>query len=166
MNLAVVKAGEDNITVMWRLNSTFGDSNYRTIKLKLCYAPISQQDRAWRKTADDLKKDKTCQFDIVTTPYDGNGRRGASFVWTVDEGVPTATYFVRAYVHDSSDLQVGYGQSTDSDKRGNLFGVSGVSGLHVSLDIASVCFSAFSVVSLFGFFLLEKRKCKAISQQK
>lgn len=164
----VLKAGEDNITVTWRLNSTYGDSSYKTIKVKLCYAPISQQDRAWRKTADDLQKDKTCQFKIVTTPYGVSGNGSGSSVWTVDKGVPTATYFVRAYVHDSSDRPVGYGQSTDSRKITNLFGIRGVSGRHVSLDIASVCFSAFSVVSLFGFFFLEKRKSKAIamSQEK
>ncbi|KAJ4712434.1 High-affinity nitrate transporter [Melia azedarach] len=40
-----------------------------------------------------------------------------------------------------------------------------ITGRHVSLDITSVCFSAFSVVSLFGFFFLEKRKAKR-SQEK
>ncbi|CAL5373614.1 unnamed protein product [Camellia sinensis] len=36
--------------------------------VKLCYAPINQVDRAWRKTVDNLMKDKTCQFKVVVQP--------------------------------------------------------------------------------------------------
>ncbi|KAI3454404.1 hypothetical protein Pfo_011067 [Paulownia fortunei] len=157
----VLKAGEDKITVTWSLNTTFAagtDSAYKTVKIKLCYAPVSQQDRAWRKTVDDLKKDKTCQHKIVAKPYSPSNN---TFTWTVLRDVPTAIYFIRAYVHNSADEEVAYGQTTDTHKTTNLFDVQGISGRHVSLDIASVCFSAFSVVSLFGFFFLEKRKSKA-----
>ncbi|KAL0385147.1 UNVERIFIED_CONTAM: High-affinity nitrate transporter 3.1 [Sesamum radiatum] len=157
----VLKAGEDKITVTWALNASFPagiDSAYKTIKVKLCYAPISQQDRAWRKTVDNLKKDKTCQHKIVAKPYSSSNN---TFTWTVLRDVPTATYFIRAYAHNSADEEVAYGQTTDSHKTTNLFEIQAISGRHVSLDIASVCFSAFSIVSLFGFFFLEKRKAKA-----
>ncbi|XP_027121562.1 high-affinity nitrate transporter 3.1-like [Coffea arabica] len=162
----VVKSGEDKITVSWSYNNTFArgtDSTYKTIKVKLCYAPISQVDRAWRKTVDDLSKDKTCQFNIVTKPY--NPSNNNTFTWTVERDTPTATYFVRAYAYNSAEEEVGFGQTTDSHKTTNLFEVHAISGRHTSLDIASICFSAFSVVSLFGFFFIEKRKAKA-SQQK
>ncbi|KAL0356307.1 UNVERIFIED_CONTAM: High-affinity nitrate transporter 3.1 [Sesamum radiatum] len=157
----VLKAGEDNITVTWSLNTTFPagtDSDYKTVTVKLCYAPISQQDRAWRKTVDELKKDKTCQHKIVDKPYSPSTN---TFTWTAQKDVPTATYFIRAYVHNSADKEVAFGQTTDSHKATNLFEIQAISGRHVSLDIASVCFSAFSVVALFGFFFLEKRKAKA-----
>ncbi|KAL2243918.1 high-affinity nitrate transporter 3.1 [Sesamum indicum] len=157
----VLKGGEDNITVTWSLNNTFPagtDSDYKTVKIKLCYAPISQQDRAWRKTEEELKRDKTCQHKIVAKPYSPSTN---TFTWTVQRDVPTATYFIRAYVHNSADKEVAFGQTTDSHKATNLFEVQAISGRHVSLDIASVCFSAFSVVALFGFFFLEKRKAKA-----
>ncbi|KAK4427073.1 High-affinity nitrate transporter 3.1 [Sesamum alatum] len=157
----VLKAGEDKITVTWALNTSSPagiDSAYKTVKVKLCYAPISQQDRAWRKTVDTLKKDKTCQHKIVAKPYSSSNN---TFTWTVQRDVPTATYFIRAYVHNSADEEVAYGQTTDSHKTTNLFEVQAISGRHVSLDIASICFSAFSIVSLFGFFFLEKRKAKA-----
>ncbi|KAK4438492.1 High-affinity nitrate transporter 3.1 [Sesamum alatum] len=157
----VLKGGEDNITVTWSLNTTFPagtDSDYKTVKIKLCYAPISQQDRAWRKTEEELKKDKTCQHKIVEKPYSPSAN---TFTWTVQKDVPTATYFIRAYVHNSIDKEVAFGQTTDSHKATNLFEIQAISGRHVSLDIASICFSAFSVVSLFGFFFLEKRKAKA-----
>ncbi|KAL0335781.1 UNVERIFIED_CONTAM: High-affinity nitrate transporter 3.1 [Sesamum radiatum] len=157
----VLKAGEDKITVTWALNTSFPagiDSAYKTIKVKLCYAPISQQDRAWRKTVDNLKKDKTCQHKIVAKPYSSSNN---TFTWTVQRDVPTATYFVRAYAHNSADEEVAYGQTTDFHKSTNLFEVQAISGRHMSLDVASVCFSAFSIVSLFGFFYLEKRKAKA-----
>lgn len=152
---AVVRAGEDNITVTWSLNSSLPggtDSAYKTVKIKLCYAPISQQDRAWRKTVDNLEKDKTCQHKIGAKPFSPSNN---IFTWKLQRDVPTATYFIRAYVHNSGDEPVGYGQTTD------LFDVEGVSGRHVSLDIASVCFSAFSIVSLVGFIFLEKTKSKS-----
>ncbi|KAG8378765.1 hypothetical protein BUALT_Bualt07G0019100 [Buddleja alternifolia] len=161
----VLKAGDDKINIIWSLNTTLPsgtDSSYRTVKLKLCYAPISQHDRAWRKTVDDLEKDKTCQHKIVSRPYTPSNN---TVTWIVLRDVPTATYFIRAYVHDSADHEVAFGQTTDSNKVNNLFEIEAVSGRHASLDIASVCFSAFSILSLFGFFYLEKRRGKS-SQQK
>ncbi|KAL3512706.1 hypothetical protein ACH5RR_025423 [Cinchona calisaya] len=161
----VLKAGEDQITVTWSYNNTFAtgtDSTYKTIKVKLCYAPISQVDRAWRKTVDNLAKDKSCQFNIVAKPYSPSNNTST---WTVERDIPTATYFVRAYAFDSAGEYVGYGQSTDAHKTTNLFEIQAISGRHVSIDIASICFSAFSVLSLFAFFFMEKRKGKA-SQQK
>ncbi|KAL2515244.1 High-affinity nitrate transporter 3.1 [Forsythia ovata] len=161
----VLSAGEDNIVVTWSFNKSLAagtDSSYKTVKFKLCYAPVSQQDRAWRKTEDHLNKDKTCQHNIVTKPYSSSNN---TFTWTVERDVPTATYFIRAYAYNSADHEVAYGQTTDAHKTTNLFNVQAISGRHVSLDIASICFSAFSVVSLFGFFFLENRKAK-MSQAK
>lgn len=141
------------------------DSAYKTIKLKLCYAPISQKDRAWRKTEDELKRDKTCQHKIVAKPYDASNKTVQRFEWLVERDVPKATYFVRAYAFDSNDEEVAYGQTTDAKKSTNLFEINAVSGRHASLDICSICFSAFSVVSLFVFFYIEKRKGKASSSK-
>ncbi|CAI9754655.1 unnamed protein product [Fraxinus pennsylvanica] len=160
-----LKAGEDIITVTWSFNTSFPartDSAYKTVQVKLCYAPISQLDRAWRKTDDNLVKDKTCQHKIAAKPYSPSNN---NFTWTVQRDVPTGTYFVRAYAYNSADEEVAYGQTTDTHKTTNLFQVEAISGRHVSLDIASICFSAFAVVSLFGFFFLEKRKTKN-SQEK
>ncbi|XP_073035681.1 high-affinity nitrate transporter 3.1-like [Primulina eburnea] len=163
----VLKAGKDSITVTWSLNTTVpagADSTYKTVSVKLCYAPVSQKDRGWRKTVDDLKKDKTCQHDIVTRQYSASGSDN-TVTWIVERDVPTATYFVRAYAENSEKAKVAFGQTTDSNKTTNLFQIQSVSGRHVSLDISAVCFSAFSIISLFGFFFVEKRKMKA-SQQK
>ncbi|KAF9603119.1 hypothetical protein IFM89_033844 [Coptis chinensis] len=155
----VLKSGLDKITVTWTLNQSFPASTadaYKQVKVKLCFAPISQKDRAWRKTKDDLTKDKTCQFTIADTPYDASTVQE----WLVERDVPTATYFVRVYALDSSGHEMAYGQTTDAKKTTNLFEIQGISGRHVSLDIAAGCFSAFSVVSLFGFFYVEKKKAK------
>ena len=165
-NYAVLKAGEDKITVTWGLNQSLPagtDSAYKTIEVKLCYAPISQKDRAWRKTEDDLSRDKTCQHKIVTRDYHASNE---SVEWTIERDVPTATYYVRAYACDSNDVEVAYGQSTDAKNITNLFEIQAISGRHASLDIFSICFSAFSVVSLFVFFYIEKRKAKSSSLQK
>lgn len=164
IKFAVLRAGEDKITVTWGLNQTLPagiDSDYKTVKLKLCYAPVSQVDRPWRKTEGHLNKDKTCQFKIVEKPYSSSNQ---SYDWIVQRHVPLATYFIRAYVFNSEDHEVAYSQTTNTNKTTNLFDVQPISGRHASLDIASVCFSAFSVVSLFGFFFAEKRKAKKIAQ--
>lgn len=159
----MLKAGEDKITVTWSYNQSFAagtDATYRTVAVKLCYAPISQVDRAWRKTVDNLAKDKTCQRAIAAKPYSPANQ---SYEWLVQKDVPEATYFVRAYSLNAEGVQVGFGQTTDTSKTTNLFRVQAITGRHASLDIASVCFSAFSVISLFGFFLAEKRKAKTSS---
>ncbi|XP_022865164.1 high-affinity nitrate transporter 3.1-like [Olea europaea var. sylvestris] len=166
-NGQVLKAGEDSINLTWSFNNSFlarTDSAYKTLQVKLCYAPISQQDRAWRKTEDNLVRDKTCQHKIVAKPYRSSTSHN-NFTWKVQRDVPTGTYFVRAYAYNSADEEVAYGQTTDANKTTNLFQVEAISGRHVSLDITSICFSAFAVVSLFGFFLLEKRRTKN-SQEK
>ncbi|XP_076945858.1 high-affinity nitrate transporter 3.1-like [Bidens hawaiensis] len=161
----VLKAGDDQITVTWRFNQTYPagtDSDYKTVKVKLCYAPISQKDRKWRKTEDHLKKDRTCQHKIVARPYAASNN---TFTYTIKKDIPTGVYFVRAYALDAQDVEVAYGQTTDAHKTTNLFEIQAITGRHKSLDITSVCFSAFSVVSLAGFFYMEKRKAK-VSQQK
>lgn len=157
----VLKAGEEQITVTWALNQTFPtgtDSAYRTVKVKLCYAPISQKDRSWRKTVDEMKKDKTCQHKIVSRPYTASNN---SFSWTILRDIPSATYFVRAYVFNAEDHEVAFGQNTNAERSTNLFEVQSITGRHASLDIASICFSAFSIVALAGFFYMEKSKGKS-----
>ncbi|KAB5525048.1 hypothetical protein DKX38_022797 [Salix brachista] len=157
----VLKAGVDKITVTWGLNQTLPagtDSSYKTIRVKLCYARISQVDRPWRKTVDLLKKDKTCQHKVAARPYSPANRTTQSLDWTVERDVPTATYFIRAYAYDADDKEVAFGQTTDANTTTDLFQVQAISGRHATMDICSICFSVFSVVSLFGFFYNEKRK--------
>lgn len=159
----VLKAGVDKISVSWVLNGAAkvgSDLAYKSVKVKLCYAPVSQVDRAWRKTEDDLAKDKTCQFQIVEKPYNPSNKTVQKAEWTVKRDTPTATFFVRAYAFNSAGDEVAYGQTTDEKKGTNLFQVEAISGRHASLDIASACFSAFSVLSLTGFFIAGKRQAK------
>ncbi|KDO69464.1 hypothetical protein CISIN_1g028785mg [Citrus sinensis] len=161
----VLKAGEDKVTITWGLNQSLAagtDSAYKTMKLQLCFAPVSQKDRAWRKTEDHLNKDKTCSFKIVEKPYNKSLQ---TLDWIIESDVPTATYFVRAYALNAERHEVAYGQSTNDQKTTNLFDIQAITGRHASLDIASVCFSVFSIVALFGFFFHEKRKAR-MSQQK
>ncbi|PRQ17197.1 putative high-affinity nitrate transporter [Rosa chinensis] len=160
-NGTLLKAGEDKISVTWGLNQSLPagtDSAYKTVTVKLCYAPVSQVDRAWRKTVDNLVKDKTCQHKIVARPYNASMQ---TFEWTVERDVPTAKYFVRAYAYDAVEVAVAYGQNTGPKKDSNLFEVQSITGRHVTLDIVSVCFSAFSVLALAGFFIAEKTRAKS-----
>ncbi|KAD7116458.1 hypothetical protein R6Q59_006800 [Mikania micrantha] len=156
----VLKAGEDDISVTFGSNQTVtnqADESYKKVKVKLCYAPVSQIDRKWRKTNDNLKKDKTCQFTIYDKPYE---RIVEEFKWKIEKDIPTATYFVRSYVYNDANEEIAYGQTTNNKKSDNLFKIQGISGRHMSMDIASVCFSAFALLSLVGFFVIEKRQAK------
>lgn len=154
------------MTITWSLNKSYPtgtDSNYKTVKVKLCYAPLSQLDRGWRKSNDNLKKDKTCQINLVTMPYKPSDN---NFTWTIDKDVPTATYFIRAYVYDSAGEVVAYGQTTDAHKKTNLFKITAITGRHVTIDVCAACFSVLSVISLVGFYFVEKTKEAKISSRK
>ncbi|KAL5972846.1 hypothetical protein ACLOJK_039652 [Asimina triloba] len=134
-SVAVLRAGEDIITVIWGLNGTTHrgvDSQYKKVKV---------------------------EHEIIDKPYTQSNKQ-VSIDWMIKKDVPTATYFVRAYVVDDSGKEGAYGQNSVKNKATNLFSVQGISGRHASLDIAAACFSAFAVVSLFGFFYEEKRKAK------
>ncbi|KAL9659987.1 hypothetical protein QQ045_024797 [Rhodiola kirilowii] len=162
-NGSFLKAGVNNITVTWELSASApagNDSDWKTISLKLCYAPASQKDRAWRKTVDPISKDKTCQFKIASVAY-GTQK---TVTWIIQRNTPTAYYFIRAYVLNAAGHEVAYGQTTNYEKNTNIFFVEAVTGRHVSLDIASLVFSAFSVLSLVFFFWLEKSKGKRASK--
>ncbi|KAJ0239719.1 High-affinity nitrate transporter 3.2 [Hirschfeldia incana] len=154
----VLEAGKDMMRITWMLKSSakvHGDADFNTVEVKLCYAPISQVDRPWRKTYNELSKDRSCPHKIASKPYD---KIPQSLNWTIDRETPTGTYFVRAYGIGINGQEVAYGQSTDGEKTTNLFSVEGISGRHMSLDIASICFSVFSFGSLLIFLVKEKRK--------
>ncbi|KAF3624490.1 putative manganese-dependent ADP-ribose/CDP-alcohol diphosphatase-like [Capsicum annuum] len=158
----VLQAGEEQVTITWSLNKNYPtgtDSNYKIVKVKLCYAPMSQLDRGWRKSNDNLNKDKTCQFNVVTKPYKPSNN---NFTWTIEKDVPSASYFIRAYVYDYVGEVVAFGQTTDSHKKTNLFQITAITGRHVAINVCAACFSAFSVISLIGFYLVEKRKGKSL----
>ncbi|RZC61517.1 hypothetical protein C5167_023285 [Papaver somniferum] len=66
---------------------------------------------------------------------------------------------------NSADHEVAYGETTTDVKRtSNLFQIHGITGRHASLDIAAGIFSAVSVIYLFGFFFMEKRRSKVSEQ--
>ncbi|KAH0942627.1 hypothetical protein HID58_002264 [Brassica napus] len=124
----VLDAGIDKLSITWKLSSTAKkQANFTTIKVKLCYAPVSQVDRPWRKTENELFKDKTCPHKIITRAYNKSSQ---SFKYTLDRDIPTGTYFVRTYAVDAKDHEVAFGQSTNEAKTTNLFSVQAISAIH------------------------------------
>ncbi|RLM74767.1 high-affinity nitrate transporter-activating protein 2.1-like [Panicum miliaceum] len=89
----------DKLTVTWSLNTepagAGADAAYKNVKVNLCYASVSHKDHGWRR-ADDLSKDKTCQFKVTQQAYVA-GTRG-SFESTVARDIPTGSYYVAAGV--------------------------------------------------------------------
>lgn len=151
-----VHSGIDTILVSWALNSSAApgvDAAYKKIATKLCFAPVSQVDRKWRKFFDDSTKDKTCSLAMTTQPY---SHAGNTTHYLVAKNVPGAFYFVRAYALDAAGNQVAYGQTTNKNKTTNIFTVVPITGRHASIDIAVAMFSLFSIASLLGFFAYEK----------
>nr|GFA88464.1 high-affinity nitrate transporter 3.1-like [Tanacetum cinerariifolium] len=131
----VLTAGVDQITITWAYNAnltaTAPDTNYTTVEAKLCYAPVSQTGQDDRKTVDNLDRDKTCPFVITDGPYQLSDN---SFVWTIPNDIPNATYFVRVYALDADDDQIGYGQSTNGLKTSNLFHIDGTKIIEMSSE--------------------------------
>ncbi|KAL3689789.1 hypothetical protein R1sor_016098 [Riccia sorocarpa] len=159
--IRTARVGEDHLIIKWALNSTLSglgiDKIYMTVNIRLCFAPISQVERGWRKTNDDLHKDKTCSIAIASQKYSTDGNVTD---WIIRKNVPGATYFVRAYVTDVDGMQLAYGQTTDNLKTSNLIVIEPITGRHVSIDIASAIFSIASVGALVGFLIGEFRKMK------
>ncbi|KAL4179827.1 hypothetical protein AMTRI_Chr13g122040 [Amborella trichopoda] len=52
------------------------------------FSIIIKKDRAWRKTVDDLKKDKTCQFKIAAQPYNPNNST-TTVSWLIERDIPS-----------------------------------------------------------------------------
>jgi hypothetical protein len=75
-------------------------------------------------------------------------------------GWVNAQSLIRVYAYNADENKVTYGQTIDVHKTTNLFQVESITGRHMAMDICSICFSVFSVVSLFVFFYIEKRKSK------
>jgi uncharacterized membrane protein len=149
--IGVVKTGEDSILVKWAVN-TSAQIPASKVKTKLCFAVESQLLRGWRATKDDLKKDKTCLYDIATQDYT---TAGGEVNFMLAKSIPGAKYFVRAYAVNADGVLVATGQSSPN-KVANTFTVIPISGRHASIDIAVGVLSVFSVGSLFGFFILER----------
>jgi High-affinity nitrate transporter accessory len=55
---------------------------------------------------------------------------------------------------------VAYGQTTNKEKTANIFEIIGISGRTVGIDISAGVFSAFSVVVLIYFYVIENKKKK------
>ncbi|KAG6556123.1 hypothetical protein Mapa_002064 [Marchantia paleacea] len=157
----VAHVGSDHLVVSWALNSsqadTGVDAKYVNVKLRLCYAPVSQTDRGWRKTKDDLHKDKTCGKGIAQQKYVPGGN---TTNWRISKDVPGAIYFVRVYAVDADGNQLAYGQTTNAAKSSNLIEILPISGRHASIDVASAIFSVFSVGSLISFLGVEAVRSK------
>ncbi|KAG0602012.1 hypothetical protein M758_11G154500 [Ceratodon purpureus] len=149
-----VHTGQDNILVSWRLNTTVvSNATIAKVRAKLCFAKESQVLRAWRKTVDDLTKDKTCLYEISTVPFNAAAPNGTTNYY-LPKSIPGAKYLVRVYGIDAAGNQVGFGQ-TSPDRVANTFTVIPITGRHASIDVAVGVFSVFSVGSLFTFFILE-----------
>ena len=129
------------------MNTTAAPISAKTVQTKLCFAEESQVERVWRKSNDDLSKDKTCLYKIDVADY---SPAGASVNFLLPDYVPRGMYFVRAYALDANGLPVAYGQSSP-----DTFSVIPISGRTNAMNIAAAILSALSVTCLFGFFILE-----------
>eukprot|EP01018_Ginkgo_biloba_P032171 Gb_07110 [translate_table: standard] len=81
------------------------------------------------------------------------GSDDVEVTWALEGSLPAGD---RWRVQEGEGAEVSYGQTTNRNKTSNLLVVEPISGRHVSSDIATACFSVFSVVALLGFFVAEK----------
>ncbi|KAK1313330.1 hypothetical protein QJS10_CPA06g01227 [Acorus calamus] len=95
-----------------------------------------------------------CSLSVAVGVLFSSLKPTLSVIAASKQGEGASQDFHRAYALDASGAEAGYGQTTDAKKLANLMEVRGISGRHASIDIAAGYFSAFSVVSLAGFFVL------------
>lgn len=163
-----MKYGLDNLTITWALNSSFAgkDADYKQVFFKLCFGAKSAIDRPWRKNNVDLRKSKTCKYSIKRFTYNASG---GSLVYRAVDTIPDASYFVRAFVLNTTDREAGpadhavaFGQTTDVNRTKSLFHVIGFSGRNKGITIFTICFSVVSYATLIGYFLVERSRKKNV----
>ncbi|KAK9825836.1 hypothetical protein WJX81_000981 [Elliptochloris bilobata] len=113
--------------------------------LYACYSKPSAYDRPWRQANDILSKDKQCQIVIANglPPHQGNA------TWEIDENVPQATYFVRAYSL-CGQTRCAFGNST------GFFQVNPIHNLPKEVIGATIGVMFFGPVVLTVFFLKDR----------
>lgn len=134
-----VQAEHDAVEIKYSILNGFTAAPTDKLTLKACWAPLSQDTRPWRKSNPVVALSKQCKIMIAKglKPF---RNPTAGFKWEPDESVPSATYFVRAFVmRNATTLDGEISPETypvafgDSD----FFGVKGINSIPTSMKIAS-----------------------------
>jgi len=184
--LSQVQAGNgSNIIVYWRgINKTADGvtsqkvdaelAKVTKVQVKACFSKHSTKDRKWRKTKDEIGKDKQCFKKLIEeVHYPAPGSTTAqveSYTWTIADTIPKATYFFRVFAYDAEGNTIGYGDSNELDEEPftheNLlvgpdssgigyWKVKGYDGLTSGVVTGVVILSITSWVLLISYFVYE-----------
>lgn len=133
--------GKDKLTIQWGFNSTMYSAavaanaanssvpipKYFTqaaaVQLKVCFTKSSQLLRPWRATKPDVVKNKQCLKLVAKKPISGKFNSSTlglgplngtpdSMTWPIPKILPTAVYYVRAFILDANGTFLGYGDSS------------------------------------------------------
>jgi hypothetical protein len=138
----------DKVFITYSVLPAFTPNASDTVQLKACYSNYSQVDRPWRATNNIISKSKKCPFVIKAglSPVSGNA------TWSPKEVVPTATYFVRAFVMHNSSATVQYQVALGSSK--GYFQVNGINSRPKSMKIAAGLCACVGPLMFVGYFCL------------
>ena len=144
-------AGGKDDFVKIHVTTTEATDSFKTVTLRLCYAPESQKDRKWRKTKDNFKKNNQCKqpglAKIKTMDWPA-GQKEVSYDFKPDENVAEASYFVEAYVQDADSKYVAWGSS----KASSHFYIFAWEAIDAGLQTACIILSCISWASLGGYW--------------
>lgn len=159
-----VQAHSDMVDITYTTLSSFATAPGDTITLKACWAPDSQKTRPWRASNPVIAMSKQCK-NIIAKGLSPTKSPAGGYKWMPNEGVPKATYFVRALVvrqatNPNGTLSavtypVAFGNS-------DFFYIKGINSIPTSMKIASALCTCVGPL-MFGtyFALTYLRKPKA-----
>merc|ERR1712100_415851 len=117
------------------------------VQVKACFSKHSTKDRKWRKTKDEIGKDKQCFKKLIEeVHYPAPGSTTAQvdeYTWTIADTIPKATYFFRVFAYDAEGNGIGYWK------------VKGYDGLTSGVVTGVVILSITSWVLLISYFVYE-----------
>ncbi|GHP07127.1 high affinity nitrate transporter [Pycnococcus provasolii] len=139
-----------NVTIA--LSTEEDTADWSTVTLRLCYAPISQVDRKWRSTKDNVQGNTQCKQPglkkIATIPWE-SGTNTLEYTFQPSQNVAEAIYFIEALVQNANETYVAKGFSGEKA----FFQVIGWEAVDAGLITAAAVLSALSWASLGIYFI-------------
>jgi hypothetical protein len=155
--LTTINADRDSVSMTYTVLPQFDANLTDTVSLKACYSNYSAEDRPWRKYNDNISKSKRCPFLIAKglDPESGNA------TWMPNANVPTATYFIRAFVNRKNPTNPETPIIVATGISMGFFKVEAIDSTPTNMKIASGICACVGPIFFFSYIVYAKFTGKA-----
>lgn len=140
-------------SVAIELSTAEDTSSWATVTLRLCYAPVSQVNRKWRKAKPTVEGNNACKQPglkkIATIPWEA-GTTTLEYTFQPDPNVAAAVYFVEALAQDAEGAYLAKGSTGET---GPFFQVLAWAAVDTGLIAAASVLSVLSWTSFIAYFV-------------